>query len=175
MNTRLNTWVKRNSKISQFQAGFQKGRSSLDHVFVLNSIIQTQLLKSKPLYCCFIDLSQAFDSPNHYKLWNVLLSLGVSPKWVRVFSFLYEMANARIKTKDGLTDPINIMKGVLQGESASPSIFNLFMEEITNTLDHRRIAGMRLQSIIVHIIMYADDMVTLAPSKETANENRLRS
>jgi len=38
--------------------------------------------------------------------------------------FIYKMTYAKIKAKGGLTDPIKIMKGVLQGETASPSIFN---------------------------------------------------
>jgi hypothetical protein len=133
----------------------------------LNSLIQTQLLKNKKLFACFVDLSQAFDSPGHNRLWKVLLSLGVSQKWVRVFAYIYEAANARVQTPEGLSDPIKIMKGVLQGESASPSIFNLFLEEIVSRLEKAKVEGFRLHSLVVHILMYADDMVIVAPSPET--------
>lgn len=170
LNTRLNYWVKVNCKLSQFQAGFQKNKSCLDHAFVLNSVIQMQLLKNQRLYVCFIDLSQAFDTPDHNKLWKVLLDIGISPKFVRIFSFIYKMAHARVKTSDGLTDPIKIMKGVLQGESASPTIFNLFLEGIVNCISRQWIAGIRLLSITLHILLYADDMAILAPSKETLQQ-----
>jgi hypothetical protein len=166
LNARLNYWARRHLKISQFQAGFQKNKSCLDHIFVLNSMIQTQLLKNQKLYACFVDLSQAFDTPNHKLLWKVLLQAGVSLKFVRIFSFIYEHAFARVSTPEGLTEPINIMKGVLQGESASPSLFNLFLEGIVNKLDSYFVAGINLQNIVVHILMYADDMVLVAPSKE---------
>jgi hypothetical protein len=159
--------MERNGKISEFQAGFRKNKSTTDHIFVLSSLTQTQLLKKKKLFACFVDLSQAFDSPGHSRLWKVLLGLGVSPKWVRVFSYIYKMAHARVQTSEGLTEPIKIMKGVLQGESASPSIFNLFLEEIVCRLEKAKVAGFKLHSLVVHILMYADDMVILAPSPET--------
>jgi hypothetical protein len=125
MNTRLNSWVKKYKKISEFQAGFQKGRSTMDHVFVLNSIIQTQLIKKKCLYACFVDLSQAFDTPNHNLLWTRLLEMGVSNKYVTVFQNIYSQAFAKVRAGSELTEEIDISKGVLQGESASPTIFNL--------------------------------------------------
>ena len=77
------------------------------------------------------------------------------------------MAHARITAKDGVTDLIKIMKGVLQGESASPSIFNLFIEEVVSRLEKSNIAGIKLQLAIVHILLFADDMVIVAHSQET--------
>jgi hypothetical protein len=139
----------------------------LDHIFVLNSLIQTQLLKNQKLYSCFIDLSQAFDSPDHNRLWKVLLGAGVSSRLVSVLKFIYENAYARVNTSDGLTEKIKIMKGVLQGETASPTIFNLFLDGLAEKLEKSGIAGLRLLSHIVHILLYADDMVIVAPSAET--------
>jgi len=59
------------------------------------------------------------------------------------------------------------MKKVLQGESASPSIFNLFLEEIVQQLESSNVAGIRLHLKIVHILLFADDMVIVSPSSET--------
>jgi len=59
------------------------------------------------------------------------------------------------------------MKGVLQGETASPTLFNLFIDGIVNVLEASNVAGIRLQTQIVHILLYADDMVIVAPSRET--------
>jgi hypothetical protein len=126
-----------------------------------------QLLRKQKLFVCFIDLSQAFDSPPHNLLWKVLLEIGVSPKWLRVFAYLYENAEARVSTCSGLTNPIRIRKGVLQGESASPSIFNLYLEGIVGELEKTFEAGIRLINIIVHILLFADDMAIVAPSMET--------
>jgi hypothetical protein len=95
MISRLNTWIRLKKKISQFQAGFKKNTSSLDHIFILNTMIQLPLLRKHKLFVSSIDMSKAFDSTPHNRLWKVLLEIGVSPKWLRVFAYLYENAEAR--------------------------------------------------------------------------------
>jgi len=62
------------------------------------------------------------------------------------------------------------MKGVLQGETASPSLFNLFIEGIVEELRASNIHGFQLQRIIIHIFLYADDMVIVAASSETLQQ-----
>jgi len=139
----------------------------MDHVFILNYLIQRQLLQCRKLYACFVDLSQAFDTPEHNLLWCVLIEMGVSKKVVRLLAFIYRIAKAQIITSNGLTDHINIMKGVLQGETASPSLFNLFIDGIVERLEKSNIHGFKLITIIVHILLYADDMSIVAAYKET--------
>jgi len=58
------------------------------------------------------------------------------------------------------------MRGVLQGESASPAIFNLFVEGIVECLYKEKLVGLRLHVRILHILLYADDMVLLGSSQE---------
>jgi len=166
LNDRLNRWVTKNKVLSDYQAGFRQGKGCLDHIFVLQALIHLKLSKGEKLYACFIDLSQAFDSPDHGKLWTVLLGYGVSTKFVRVFSYLYELAHAQIITSDGATDPIKIMRGVLKGESASPTLFNLYVEGLVERLHKESLTGLRLHVRILHILLYADDMVLLGSSQE---------
>ncbi len=63
------------------------------------------------------------------------------------------------------------MKGVLQGKSASLSIFNLFLEEAVHRIEKSNVGGIRLHLEIVHILLYADDMVIVSPSAETLVED----
>jgi len=166
LSERLNGWISRNHAFSDFQAGFRKDKGCPDHIFVLQALIHLKISKGEKLFACFMDLSQAFDSPDHQKLWIVLLQYGVSLKIVRVFSYLYGLAHAHILTTEGVTDPIKIMRGVLQGESASPALFNLFVENLVDNLYKMKLAGLRLHARIVHILLYADDMVLLGSSQE---------
>jgi len=161
----LNGWISRNYILSDFQAGFRKGKGCPDHIFVLQTLIHLKLSKGEKLFACFIDLSQAFDSSEHHKLWTVLLQYGVSLKIVRVFSYLYGLAHAQIISHEGVTDPIKIMRGVLQGESASPAFFNLFVEGLVESLYKQKLVRLRLHARILHILFYAD-MVLLGSSQE---------
>ncbi len=70
-------------------------------------------------------------------------------------------------TADRLTDLIKIMKGVLQGETVSPSILNVYFGGIVEKLNSTYEAGIRLGEIVVHILLFADDMCIVALSAET--------
>jgi len=129
-------------------------------------MIQLLLIKEE-LCCCFVDLFQAFDTPNHNLLWSTLLKSGVSPKFTRIFANIYSHATARVRTSAGATDPIPIAKGVLQGESASPALFNLFIEGLTQQLYSKTLGGIKLGKRLVHFLLYADDLVIVAQNKET--------
>jgi len=167
LNTRLTAWIRKRSILSEFQAGFQKGRSTEDHIFTLMALIQLRLQKKKKLYACFIDVSQAFDSPAHPNLWKTLLGYGISSRFVALYESLYSKATATVKSSHGPSEPIKIQRGVLQGEPASPNFFNLFMEDIITMLNKAWVAGIQVMNTIVHILMYADDTTLLAPSAET--------
>jgi len=53
MTNRLNDWCEKNSKISMFQAAYRKGMGCENHVFVLNSILQSNLQKKEVEYMHF--------------------------------------------------------------------------------------------------------------------------
>ena len=54
LNNRITFFLERFDSIGEEQAGFRAGYSTMDHVFVLNSIIDIYLYKRKRIYCAFI-------------------------------------------------------------------------------------------------------------------------
>jgi len=61
-------------------------------------------------------------------------------------------------------------QGVLQGESASPAIFNLFLEGLTSRFTSQFLPGIKLGKKSVHFLFYADDLIIVAHSKEALQE-----
>ena len=57
INNRLQSFSESHDKITQCQAGFRKGFSTIDHIFALNTLINLAQNKRKKLFCCFIDLN----------------------------------------------------------------------------------------------------------------------
>ena len=56
-------------------AGFRKGKSTIDHIFVLQSLIDKYLYKEKGrFYFVFVDFSKAFDLVPHCHLFYSLLN-----------------------------------------------------------------------------------------------------
>jgi len=74
------------------QSGFTPGRSTIDRIFTLNSIIQSRKEFQKPLWTAFVDLKAAFDSVDHMALRKLLCSLGLHSKVVDLMEGLYTVA-----------------------------------------------------------------------------------
>jgi hypothetical protein len=109
------------------------------------------------LFALFVDLSQAFDSINHKKLWKKLEAKGISSKFIMMIMAIYHQAKAKIRTEDGYSKWIEILIGVLQGETISPSLFTIFMDDIVEKLDAESILGIKMATINILILLYADD------------------
>ena len=52
-NKRLTAWIDTQEIITDDQAGFRKGYSTVDNAFVLHSVIHRHLNKSKKVYAAF--------------------------------------------------------------------------------------------------------------------------
>jgi len=70
-----------------------------------------------------------------------------------------------IKTELGLTSPISITEGLMQGEISSPLLFCLYINDIADILNNSGISGLDISPFrILHLLMFADDMVLIAPT-----------
>lgn len=60
--------------------------------------------------------------------------------------------------------------GLKQGGSASPKLFSLYLEELTDTLNSSGI-GIKIGKLIINHFMYADDVILIA--NNTADLNKM--
>ncbi|UYV77476.1 K02A2.6-like [Cordylochernes scorpioides] len=131
LRSRLNEWVERRNVIPENQAGFRRGRSSVDLIFTLTTLIQLSLRKKRgKLYVFFVDLRKAFDAVPHSLLWKKLTNLGVSYQFMHAIRNYYEQATVAVRWRGSITENIKIHSGVLQGEPLSPLLFILFMTDL---------------------------------------------
>ena len=62
LNKRLYAWLEDNNKIAGEHAGFRKKYSTVDHIFLLNAILQKHLVKrGAKMYVAFEDFHIIFD------------------------------------------------------------------------------------------------------------------
>lgn len=59
INIRINIFFEKFEVISSSQSGFRKGFSTLDNLFVIQSLVEMSKSSSKKLFCSFIDFQQA--------------------------------------------------------------------------------------------------------------------
>ena len=109
--------------MGQEQAGFRESYSTIDHIFVLQLIVEFYQSVHKRVYCAFIDYRKAFDSINRPLLWHKLLSYNINGKLLNVVKHMYDKAKSCVKIDNLYSDyfPCNI--GVRQGDNLSPLLF----------------------------------------------------
>ena len=56
------------------QFGFQKGKSTVDFIFILHALISKTLANKKKLYVAFIDWEKMFDKIDRLFLWQKLIN-----------------------------------------------------------------------------------------------------
>ena len=116
----------------------------------------------------FIDLRKAFDTVWHEGLLLKLQRAGVNGKIYELIKSMYQHSISRVKCKNILTDSIDI-KGVHQGNVLSPLLFNIYINDIGNTL--LTDAAPILQESKVNHLLYADDLVLLSTTEEGLQKN----
>ena len=77
-----------------------------------------------------MDLSAAFDSIWHDGLIYKLIKMGISKNIVNVLQNMYSKISACVETNDYLTDTFPCRVGTKQGCSLSPTLFNLFLNDL---------------------------------------------
>ena len=94
LNHRLTEFCEQNFILNEIQAGFRKGYSTADHVFVLKHLMDLFKSRNKKLFCCFVDYTKAFDSIWREALWHKLISNGIQGKILNVIKSLYAQIKA---------------------------------------------------------------------------------
>ena len=128
LQARLQQYV--NHELSNVQAGFRKGRGTIDQIANICWIIKKAREFQKNIYFCFIDYAKVFDCVDHNKLWKILREMGILDYLTCLLRNLYAGQEATVRTEHGTTDWFQIGKGVRQGCMLSPCLFNLNAEYV---------------------------------------------
>ena len=131
LNHRLCIFVEDYGGLSEEQSGLCSGCNTVDHVFVLNMLIELYSHKKKKLFCAFINYKKAFDSIHRTLLRQKLISQNVCGKFFNVIYNLYSNAKSKVKMNSKISIncfSCNIV--VRQGENLSPVLFALYLNDL---------------------------------------------
>ena len=164
INNRLQRWVNIHDTTGEWQAGFKKDHSTIDHMFTLLACVQKQFSLNRKLYVAFIDFEKAFDSINRNLLWPILLKSRIKGKCLRCIRSMYESVRAKVRCGSKLTDVIHCSYGVKQGDVCSPILFSLFINELAVQVirNGRHGVTLPLDSFELFILLLADDVALLS-------------
>jgi hypothetical protein len=163
INSRIDSFLSLNKIMKPEQIGFRKKCRTADHIFVIKTLIQQYKKNRKPIYACLIDLHKAFDSVCHEAMFYKLLSLGMNGSVYRIIKDMYSKTKLQVHVGTGLTDSFNSVMGVKQGDNLSPTLFNIFLNDLPNIFDEK-CNPVQLDCLQINSLLYADDLVILSES-----------
>ena len=165
LNNRLQNYITERSVLSDEQNGFRESRSCEDHIYVLDTVVNSRLSQNKSVFACFVDFSKAFDLINRDQLMLQLLNKKIDGKFYWSLKSIYLDTSSCLKINGEFTDFFNIPNGVRQGDPLSPTLFSLFLDDLIKELKAQNL-GIDIEGLILTVLAYADDLVLLADSED---------
>jgi len=131
----------------------------------MQQIIEKRKEHNFPLFLSFIDYEKAYDNVNRDKL-REMMDNKIPNYLLNTIKCIYRNTKFRIKFNDGISEPININKGLRQGCGISPVLFNIYINTIIEEFKIVVKKGIQLNNRkLVNTILYADDQILMATSE----------
>lgn len=164
LNTRLQSYLDTNDIINSSQIGFQPKSRTSDHMFVLRTIIEKFKADRSKLFVCFVDFSKAFDTVLHPAMLVKLNKIGISGNFFAIIQDLYKNTSFCIKTKNNLSDSVQLNVGVKQGDNLSPNLFKIYINDLP-LIFNQSDDPISLGSTQISCLLYADDLILMSSTK----------
>ena len=145
------------------QFGYKQGVSTTMCTSILRETVSHYTTKGTNVYGLMLDATKAFDRVNYCKLFKILLLRDVNPLICRLLLNMYTNQALRVRWCNIFSDKFNVSNGVKQGGILSPILFAIYMDGLILNLRTTGL-GCRISRHYVGVIVYADDVVILAPS-----------
>ena len=147
------------------QFGFKSNVGCANAIFTLRSTVDYFKNRGSTVYAASLDISKAFDTVNHYKLFSALSKTGICKNILTLLVDWYSKLSVAVRWKGFLSNCFSVGSGVRQGSSFSPSLFNVFMNIFIVRLKALR-SGCCIGGYFVGCMLYADDIILLSASVE---------
>ena len=117
------------------QCGFRAGRSCSDAIFTIKMALKKPKEHDLESLVLFVDLVKAFDRVPRELLWKILARIGVPQKILQLLIRLHADFDLQFEV-DAITQQIESIVGVKQGDILGPMLFNFFIAAVMSMAGH---------------------------------------
>ena len=132
-------------------------------VHTLRRVVDHYVQNGSTVNLCAMDLSKAFDRINHHILFTKLMRRRLPVYVLTVIEHWFAISVTCVKWHNCLSSFFNLATGTRQGGVLSPVLFNIYLDEVI-AVALRSGVGCHIGIINVAILVYADDILLLAPT-----------
>ena len=135
LKARLEAHLVDSGGVHPLQAGFQRGRSTEEHL-VLSMLLEGRgRRKGKVPVTAFLDVRKAFGSVNHTILLALLWDAGVRGSTWTYLRVMLSRLQMVVKVDGQLSQPFPAQRGVPEGNVLSPLLFLLYINLVLTAVD----------------------------------------
>ncbi len=165
LNARLTRHLDNNELIHDEQNGFRRGRSCVDHIFTLSSIIRNKIESKQEIFACYVDFRKAFDLLDRDMMLFRFLEYGIDGKFYNTIKGIYRQAQCTVKLNGSMTDWFSSTQGTKQGGNLSPTCFSMYLNPLITEIKASGL-GVTVNNDIISVLAYADDLVLIAENSQ---------
>ena len=141
--------------------------STMTHIQTVRELIQKSKEYNRPLIMAFIDFEKAFDSIEHWAIFNALKRCKIDSRYIEIIQDLYSDCNFNIDIRGEKTS-VQQFRGIRQSDTLSPQLFIAALEDMFRTLKWRK-KGIKIDGQYLNHLRFADDIVLFATNFEDIN------
>ncbi len=143
--------------ISNTQSGFLKGRHISNNIRLIIDILDYSEFINKETLILFIDFYKAFDTVEHFFIFEALSKFGFGRSFINAIRTLYNGINSCFSLASGTSPRFSVGRGIRQGCPISPFLFLLAAELLSLHIKRSNIEGINIGGNTLIISQLADD------------------
>jgi hypothetical protein len=149
--------------LHESQCAFRHDRSCVDHIFTMAQMVHESGATNRTLYAFFLDIKKAYDVVWREGLFYKLKEKGVKGKMWRVLLDLFSKSNSSVRVAGEMSESFPLMVGVGQGDPLSTLLFDIYIDDLLESLHSHEVPGSVLISseLEVRALTFADDVACL--------------
>ena len=173
--TRLSNFY--DAQLQRTQFGFRKGVGCNDAIYMVKQLQEIASTSQQNLYCCFIDLSAAFDHINRDILFKTIKNRLTPSKQnnsnILVLQNLYSSTKSYVQNDDPNTKSFPVKSGSRQGGVEGPPLYNYYADYALRCYEHQKnesVPGLAIPYVIPNEATYRAQR-DRAPTSGTFNDS----